>query len=40
MAAPPPLPVHLPTSDEAPAHLVEKIASDGTATVRDSTTGS
>jgi hypothetical protein len=39
MAAPPALPVHLPTSDEAPAHLVEKIAADGTATVRDSTTG-
>jgi hypothetical protein len=38
-AAPPPLPVHLPTSDEAPAHLVEHIHADGTATVRDATTG-
>jgi hypothetical protein len=39
MATPPPLPVHLPTSDEAPAHLIEKIAADGTAVVKDSTTG-
>jgi hypothetical protein len=38
-AAPPPLPVHLPTSDVAPAHLVEHIHADGTVMVRDSTTG-
>jgi hypothetical protein len=38
-AAPPPLPDHIPTSAELPAHLVEKIAADGTAIVRDATTG-
>jgi hypothetical protein len=37
--APPPLPAHIPTADEAPAHLVEAIHTDGTAIVRDSTTG-
>jgi hypothetical protein len=38
-AAPPPLPAHIPTADELPAHLVEHVHADGNATVRDATTG-
>jgi uridine kinase len=32
-------PIHIQTADEASAHLIESIHDDGTATVRDSTTG-
>jgi hypothetical protein len=39
MADAQPLPVHLPTSDEAGAHLIERLNADGSAIVRDSTTG-
>jgi hypothetical protein len=39
MADAQPLPVHLPASDEAGAHLIERLNADGSAIVRDSTTG-
>jgi hypothetical protein len=39
MPTPAPLPVHIPTADEASAHLIESISQDGTALVRDTTTG-
>jgi hypothetical protein len=39
MPTPVPLPVHFPRSDEAPAHLIETIQNDGTAIVKDTTTG-
>jgi hypothetical protein len=39
MPTPAPLPTHILTADEASAHLVEAIQADGTALVRDSTTG-
>ena len=38
MAAPP-IPPHIPTSDEIDAYLIEKIAADGTCVVFNKATG-
>jgi hypothetical protein len=34
-----PLPVHIPTAEEASAHVVERLTNDRTLVVRDATTG-
>ena len=39
MATIQPLPDHIPLASEAPAHVVQKIANDGTLMVKDAVTG-